>query len=109
MRAAWLPGGRGRREETAPAALCKQPASRGLPPSPQHRHLKRKRYAPGTSEHRYEHEETARVRISRTFALEDIAAAPFQPRHVFETQEGGVHAEARTALPNPVDVAGTHL
>lgn len=50
-----------------------------------------------------------RVGISPTFTLEDIATASFQPCHVFETQEGGVHAEAGTALPNPVDVAGTHL
>lgn len=107
-RAAWPPGGRARREETEPVALCKLPVSRGQPPSPQHHHLKRKRHERHVI-HRHEREATVRVGISHTFALEDIAAASFQPCHVFETQEGGVHAEARTALPNPVDVAGTHL
>lgn len=63
----------------------------------------------GHVKHRYEREAAAPGCISRTFALEDIAAASFQPRHVFEAQEGGVHAEARTTLPNPVHVAGTHL
>ena len=47
--------------------------------------------------------------IVHTSALEDVAASSFQPGHVFEAQEGGVHTEAGATLPHPVDVTGTHL
>lgn len=50
-----------------------------------------------------------RFRSKRTSAFEDVTAPAFQPGHVFETQEGGVHSEARATLPDPVDVTGTHL
>lgn len=49
------------------------------------------------------------VQKAHTSTLEDIAASSFQPSHVFETQECGVHTEARATLPHPVDITGAHF
>lgn len=113
-KAAWPPGGRARRGETTRAAPCTPPASRGPPPSPRPHHLGRRGGSPDTKNMKSACDEgVGRKRQSfwsqLTSAFEDITAPAFQPGHVFETQKGGVHSEARATLPDPVDVTGTHL
>ena len=46
---------------------------------------------------------------SPTSTLEDVAAAALEPGHVLEAEQGGVHPQARAALPHAVHVAGAHL
>lgn len=117
--AAWPPGGRAHHEETTRVALCTPPASRGPPPSPWLHRLsrgarrwKRKADMPTWTEAQPQEALTVCWCCSRsihTSTLKNVAASPFQPSHVFEAQEGGVHTEARAALPHAVDVTWTHL
>lgn len=131
--AAWPPGGRERHGGTKRAALCTPPASHGLPPLPRPRHLqkertglKRKQTNQLKLKSRHSRQTNSELcfwhiygfdkfnlcndfRSIRTSALENIAASPFEPGHMFKAQEGGVHAEAWATLPHPVNITGTNF